>query len=121
MTAAEIELEQDQDVGTAARGLAARWRGGDPTDPALRAACAEALTRLRRSWRARPAAFDPAAVALLREVAQGLASSRPGPAAVLRDVFGFDSFRAGQREDHTTLSWPVATASASCPPAPASR
>jgi ATP-dependent DNA helicase RecQ len=98
MTATEIELEQDEEVGAAARGLAARWRGGDPTDPALRAACAETLTRLRRSWRARPAAFDPAAVALLREVAQALAASRPDPAAVLKEVFGFESFRAGQRE-----------------------
>jgi ATP-dependent DNA helicase RecQ len=98
MTATEIPTELSHDVGAAARALAARWRAGNPTDPALRAACSETLANLRRSWRARPAAFDADAVALLRDVARELAASRPDPAAVLKDVFGFESFRAGQRE-----------------------
>ena len=66
--------------------------------PRLRTACAEALAGLRRSWRARPGAFDDKAVALLRDVARELAASRPDPTAVLKDVFGFDAFRPGQRE-----------------------
>jgi ATP-dependent DNA helicase RecQ len=98
MTATEVENELPRDVGAAAQALAARWRAGDPTDPALRAACADGLARLRRGWRARPDAFDASAVALLRDVARELAASRPDPAAVLKEVFGFEAFRAGQRE-----------------------
>src|SRR5690348_14968190 len=98
MTATEVDLDLNGDVGAAAQALAARWRAGNPTDPALRAVCADALAQLRRGWRARPSAFDSAAVALLRDVARELAASRPDPAAVLKEVFGFEAFRAGQRE-----------------------
>jgi ATP-dependent DNA helicase RecQ len=95
------ELDHDADVGTAARALAARWREGDRADPALRAACTAELAALRNAWRRRPQAFDADAVALLREVARELAAPAvaPGAAArVLREVFGYDSFRPGQRE-----------------------
>jgi ATP-dependent DNA helicase RecQ len=65
----------------------------------LLAACVRELARLRGLWRRRPAAFDTETVALLRDVAAGLA--QPAGAAamgVLRDVFGYDGFRAGQQE-----------------------
>jgi len=84
---------------SAARALAALWRAGDPTDTKLLAACVRELARLRSVWRRRPAGFDDATVALLREVAAALA--QPSSAAalgVLSEVFGYDSFRAGQQE-----------------------
>ena len=83
----------------AARALAARWRGGDPADPGLRASCVRELARLRALWRRDPAAFDAGTVALLREIAAALAEpSHAAALAVLRDVFGYDSFRPGQQE-----------------------
>jgi ATP-dependent DNA helicase RecQ len=100
------ELASDDpaaEVDTAARALATRWQGGDRADPAFRAACGAVLDELRGAWRRRPEAFAPATVALLREVARGLAA-RPRPASaptaiqVLREVFGYPSFRAGQAE-----------------------
>src|SRR6185295_17720773 len=84
---------------SAARALAARWRGGDPTDTKLLAACVRELARLRSVWRRRPAGFDDSTVALLREVAAALAQpSSAAAVSVLREVFGYDSFRAGQQE-----------------------
>ena len=52
--------------------LQARWRGGNPVDPELRAYCAERLDRLRQVWRARPDAFAPAWLSLLKEISQAL-------------------------------------------------
>jgi len=83
----------------AARALAARWREGDPGDVRLLAACVRELARLRGLWRRRPAGFDAETVALLREIAAGLAQpSSAAATGVLRDVFGYDGFRAGQQE-----------------------
>jgi len=91
--------EVHPDAGAAARGLAALWRGGDPADPGLRASCVQELARLRALWRRHPGAFDAGTVALLREIAAALAEpSRAAALAVLRDVFGYDSFRPGQQE-----------------------
>ena len=94
--------------------LQARWRGGNPVDPELRAYCAERLDRLRQVWRARPDAFAPAWLSLLKEISQALAlkprtdqlalRARQPPAVageprdVLRTTFGYESFRAGQEE-----------------------
>ena len=78
--------------------LRASWRGGDPDDPALRAACGRKLQRLRSRWREAPLLFGPELVALLRALADALARP-PGPDAsrrVLREVFGHPSFRPGQ-------------------------
>ena len=113
------------DIDAAARALAERWRVGDQTDLALRAACDGALGELRGAFRRRPEAFSPAIVSLLREVGQALSAPRrvpsrvpasrpssrpssrpasgPPPLEVLRDVFGYPSFRAGQLEIIETL------------------
>ena len=92
------ELNPDSPA-SAARALAARWREGDPTDVKLLAACVRELARLRSLWRRRPAGFDGETVALLREIAAALAQpSADAALAVLREVFGYDGFRAGQRE-----------------------
>src|SRR5450755_4562837 len=109
------------DIDAAARALAERWRVGDQTDLALRAACDGALGELRGAFRRRPEAFSPAIVSMLREVGRALSaprrvpapalssrrasgtSSGPPPLEVLRDVFGYPSFRAGQLEIIETL------------------
>src|SRR5690348_15069263 len=102
MTSSTADLFPDaspDNPASAARALAARWREGDPADVKLLAACVRELARLRGLWRRRPAGFDAETVALLREIAAGLA--QPSSAAamgVLRDVFGYDGFRAGQQE-----------------------
>jgi ATP-dependent DNA helicase RecQ len=106
VTATEIEI----DVDVEARALAARWRRGDRSDPELRAACMKGLAGLRTLYRQRPERFGAAALAILKEVsadirarAVQLAFPRaevPAQAArdVLRQVFGYDTFRAGQEE-----------------------
>jgi ATP-dependent DNA helicase RecQ len=100
--AAEIDAD--------ARALASRWRAGNRLDPDLRAACSAELARLREVFRASPEVFGAEALAALKEVSQALKTRavqlawRPPPVAegaaqnVLREVFGFDSFRAGQEE-----------------------
>jgi len=69
--------------------------------------CAQALERLRESYRSAPAAFDPAAIAALREIADSLKempARLPAPVAVgdlagqLKAVFGYEQFRPGQEE-----------------------
>jgi ATP-dependent DNA helicase RecQ len=91
--------EPDLDAAAAAHALAARWRGGDPADAALRAGCVQELARLRALWRRQAGAFDAGTVAVLREIAAALAQpSHAAALAVLREVFGYDSFRPGQRE-----------------------
>jgi ATP-dependent DNA helicase RecQ len=100
--AAEIDAD--------ARALASRWRGGNRLDPDLRASCSAELARLREVFRASPELFGAEALVALKEVSQALKSRavqlgwRPPPVEegaaekVLREVFGFESFRAGQAE-----------------------
>src|SRR5512134_3413289 len=99
LTPIDSPPDLDPDAGAAARALATQWRAGDPADPGLRASCVQELARLRAVWRRHPGAFDGGTVALLREIAAALAQpSRAAALAVLRDVFGYDSFRPGQQE-----------------------
>jgi ATP-dependent DNA helicase RecQ len=101
------------DIDAVARALAERWRAGDRADLAFRATCAGTLSELRGAFKRCPEAFSPATVSLLREVGQALSSANgaprrgasrpaspagPPPLEVLRDVFGYPSFRAGQLE-----------------------
>jgi len=82
-------------------------------DPALatdarRAAVAERLSELRLLYRRNPSAFSTEVLGMLREIAGAVTVAERGPERpsapaqppeeVLKDVFGYDSFRPGQRE-----------------------
>ncbi|HET6150709.1 MAG TPA: ATP-dependent DNA helicase RecQ [Polyangia bacterium] len=98
--------------------LATRWREGNRVDPTLRSFCNQRLAALRELWRARPEVFAPAWLVVLKEISQGLQGradrasgtdqlplprarapiAAEAPREVLRSVFGYESFRAGQEE-----------------------
>ncbi|MBI2921445.1 MAG: ATP-dependent DNA helicase RecQ [Planctomycetes bacterium] len=82
-------------VSAEAASLAADWRS-ESAPAAVRAR----LDALRALYRTRPELFDAATLAVLREVSAGLkaASADPRPLAVLKEAFGYDSFRPGQQE-----------------------
>ena len=66
-----------------------------------RAACHADLDRLRAGWRARPDLFSSSEVETLRAIAGSLKNEEPGAdlaraRKVLREVFGYPSFRPGQ-------------------------
>ncbi len=101
------------EVDAAARALASRWRGGDPSDPTLRRACTGVLAELRGAYRQNPGAFTTSTVRLLKDLSNALAATTaqaslpipgskrppgPSPLDVLGEVFGYSSFRAGQQE-----------------------
>ncbi len=83
--------------------LLAAWRSGDPGDLELRRSCEAGLERLRDLWREDPSLFPPESVSELQDLAAALraapASRRADatPQKILEDVFGYASFRPGQR------------------------
>jgi ATP-dependent DNA helicase RecQ len=101
---AAAEIDED------ARTLASRWRRGNRLDPDLRASCSAELARLREVFRANAELFGAEALAALKEVSQALKTRavqlawKPPPVRegaaheVLSEVFGFETFRAGQEE-----------------------
>ncbi len=88
------------------QALRASWQRADRNDPSVRADIDAELGRLRELWRMRPDLFGAPAIATLREISSAVrdATVRPrNPTAaaalgVLRDVFGYDQFRPGQKE-----------------------
>ncbi len=90
------------EVAEAARALRAEWESGDPADAALRGRLQDRLDALRDLWRQDPGLFTPEVTGALRVVGEGLREpARPaaGDAArLLKEIFGHDRFRPGQRE-----------------------
>lgn len=90
--------------------LWSKWQAGDAADPELRAQSERALASLREAYRADASAFDNRAVATLRLLSHALRqpaaraapkplrADAPSPESVLASVFGYPSFRVGQRE-----------------------
>jgi ATP-dependent DNA helicase RecQ len=89
------------DVEAEVRGLAAEWRDGDPSDGALRSRLASRLDALRALWRTQSSLFPAEAVQTLKAIADALKTPPPRRATareILKSVFGYDHFRAGQAE-----------------------
>ncbi|MCX5732396.1 MAG: RecQ family ATP-dependent DNA helicase [Deltaproteobacteria bacterium] len=87
--------------------LLAAWREAPDGDDQLRARITVTVAALRNLRRDRPALFAPDAARLVRPSASPAAAPPARPAAarpasdpsqVLKEVFGFPSFRPGQRE-----------------------
>ncbi len=79
--------------------LVAGWRSGVPTDVELQRSTGRAIAELRRMWKSAAHRFSADAVQALRTLSRELdGAPRGDPEAVLRGVFGYQSFRPGQRE-----------------------
>ncbi|MBI3939362.1 MAG: ATP-dependent DNA helicase RecQ [Acidobacteria bacterium] len=79
------------------------WQSRDPADPALRRECGRRLEVLRQLWRAQPELFTGAGLETLKRISRELRTVAADPDAVspleiLNKVFGYDSFRPGQKE-----------------------
>ncbi|MEI7705836.1 MAG: DEAD/DEAH box helicase, partial [Deltaproteobacteria bacterium] len=82
------------------------WSGPPDGDDELRARIGDTVAALKNLRRDRPDLFSPEAARLVRPAAPAAVVPAPpvarvpvaNPDAVLREVFGFPSFRPGQRE-----------------------
>src|SRR5580692_11726483 len=66
-------------------------------------ACEAELSELRLAWKRNPSAFSADLLEMLKRIASLLAAGAVAhkasdPCAVLKEAFGYDAFRPGQRE-----------------------
>jgi len=92
----------DESVQAAAEELAQKVAGRALSVGEQRA-CEAELSELRLAWKRNPSAFSPDLLEMLKRIASSLAAGaiahkQSDPALVLKECFGYDAFRPGQRE-----------------------
>lgn len=101
--ATQVDMEQS---GVAARVVALRASLNEAGDLASLRYAQQELSRLRALFRQNRTLFDTRSLALLKELGEALKNSsdgaalsaRAGALAVLKETFGYSSFRPGQQE-----------------------
>ena len=102
-----MSSEASQALAAEVQRLFAEAQAPEPPSESRRAALAERLAELRLLYRRNPSAFSTEVLGMLREIAGTLGAARQSseraapaqpPEEVLKDVFGYDRFRPGQRE-----------------------
>ena len=91
----------DDSVHAAASELAEKVAGAALSVGEQRA-CEAELSELRLAWKRNPSAFSPDLLEMLKRIASQLSAGavlhkQSDPEAVLKECFGYDSFRPGQR------------------------
>jgi len=91
----------DDAVQAAAEALAQKVAGRALSVGEQRA-CEAELSELRLAWKRNPSAFSPDLLGMLKRIASSLATGavahkQSDPVAVLKECFGYDAFRPGQR------------------------
>jgi ATP-dependent DNA helicase RecQ len=109
---ARIAPQGEEGAAPAAASIADavdRLRGLVAAGPERRAECEAELARLRQQWQATPDLFPSAIVAALRELSQTVreqssrADNMAKATAVLKDIFGYRTFRPGQEDIIATV------------------
>jgi len=91
-------------IRASVEALARAGESLDWSDPERRSEVAARLADLRRAWGTHPDCFDASLVAQLRGLSERLSQARAQPVSiargleVLKSVFGYTSFRPGQKE-----------------------
>ncbi|HET7542745.1 MAG TPA: ATP-dependent DNA helicase RecQ [Polyangiaceae bacterium] len=92
----------EEAVQTAAEELA-RKVAGQALSVGEQRTCEAELSELRLAWKRNPSAFSPDLLEMLKRIASSLAAGadahkQSDPALVLKECFGYEAFRPGQRE-----------------------
>jgi ATP-dependent DNA helicase RecQ len=97
-----LSAMNDEAVQTAAEELA-RKVAGRALSVGEQRTCEAELSELRLAWKRNPSAFSPDLLEMLKRIASSLAAGavahkHSDPALVLKECFGYEAFRPGQRE-----------------------
>src|SRR4051812_25032193 len=96
-----LNAMNEEAVQTAAEQLAQKVAGRTLSVGEQRS-CEAELSELRLAWKRNPSAFSPDLLEMLKRIASSLAAGAVAhkgsdPALVLKECFGYDAFRPGQR------------------------